>query len=226
MAAEEGGPCAISVGALRAAVTEAVREELTAGLGSIRSIVREELDRDGGSSSASSSSGEEEECPEGEERKLVICVRHDLGMSPGKVGAQVGHAVHSALREARWLDLRAWEATGSKKVCLKVASEAELLEIQAHARRLGLVSESVQDAGHTEVEPGTTTVLAVGPALAAQIDKVTGGLKPLPDPAERLARENEKLRSRAERLQRELDEAKRQRKQLAQLMRGCQRAVL
>ena len=35
----------------------------------------------------------------------------------------------------------------------------------------------VQDAGRTEVEPGTKTVLAIGPDLNSKIDEITGKLK-------------------------------------------------
>eukprot|EP00434_Breviolum_minutum_P041405 symbB.v1.2.036829.t1/scaffold5292.1/size28769/2 len=75
-------------------------------------------------------------------------------------------------------------------------------------------AESIQDAGHTEVEPGTTTVLAIGPAGGKQLDEVTGHLKTLPDRAQQLERNNKKLLERAERLQRELDEEKRKRKKM------------
>ena len=59
------------------------------------------------------------------------------------------------------------------------------------------------------MEPGTTTVLAIGPAMSSSLDKVTGHLKPLPDRAQQLERNNKKLSERAERLQKELDEEKR-----------------
>ena len=45
----------------------------------------------------------------GEDWKLLICVRHDLNMSVGKVAAQVGHAVHHAVTNSRWRDLKDWE---------------------------------------------------------------------------------------------------------------------
>merc|ERR1712232_1195238 len=109
--------------------------------------------------------GDGYEVPPHEARKLVICVRTDLGMSVGKTAAQVGHAVHSAVRKSSWQDLQAWEACGSKKVTLKVDSESELMKLRQTGRKAGLVAESIRDAGHTELEPGTTTVLAMGPAL-------------------------------------------------------------
>ena len=41
----------------------------------------------------------------------------------------------------------------------------------------GLPLFVVQDAGRTEVAPGSRTVLAVGPAPASRVDQVTGRLK-------------------------------------------------
>eukprot|EP00747_Dinoflagellata_sp_TGD_P169960 gnl/TRDRNA2_/TRDRNA2_200267_c0_seq1.p1 gnl/TRDRNA2_/TRDRNA2_200267_c0~~gnl/TRDRNA2_/TRDRNA2_200267_c0_seq1.p1 ORF type:complete len:228 (-),score=73.67 gnl/TRDRNA2_/TRDRNA2_200267_c0_seq1:22-705(-) len=195
---------------VRDATAGAVRTELAAGLGTIRQIVREELDRE--DDEDSEDDDDDEAGDEEDGWKLIICVRSDLGMTIGKTAAQVGHAVHAGLTEVKWKDLREWEAAGSKKVTLRVESEEQLLELQREARKRGLVAESVQDAGHTEVDPGTTTVLAVGPARDKDINRVTGHLRPLPDRAQQLERENKKLRDRAERLQKELDEAKRKHK--------------
>lgn len=49
--------------------------------------------------------------------------------------------------------------------------------LRAEARRQGLATYLVQDAGRTQVEPGSRTVLAIGPAPKSQIDLVTGDLK-------------------------------------------------
>jgi len=154
-----------------------------------------------------------------EERKLIICVRSDLGMTMGKVAAQVGHAVHHAIGNSRWRELRAWESIGAKKVSVKVESEEQLLELRRKARQAGLVAERIRDAGHTEVAPGTTTVLAIGPATSKEIDPITGHLRPLPDPVQAVQREAKKLREKAERLQKELDDEKKKKKQLLQLLR-------
>merc|ERR1712151_819368 len=108
---------------------------------------------------------------------------------------------------------QAWEGSGSKKVTLKVESEDQLFEIKTSARKAGLIAESIRDAGHTELEPGTTTVLAIGPALSSRIDPVTGHLKPVPDA---LKRENEKLKSQNAKLQAELEAVRKEKKALRQ----------
>ncbi|CAE7233262.1 PTRH2 [Symbiodinium necroappetens] len=189
-----------------------LRKELAAGLGSVRQIVREELDRE---SNASDTEEEEQDDEDEEEWKLIICVRHDLNMSVGKVAAQVGHAVHHSVTHSAWRDLKDWEESGSKKVTLKTESEEELQDLLEKARSKGLLAETIQDAGHTEVEPGTTTVLAIGPAPARRLDAVTGHLKPLPDRVQQIEKQNKKLLERAERLQKEVDEEKRKHKRLA-----------
>merc|ERR1711920_182771 len=124
-----------------------------------------------------------------------------------------GHAVHSAVRRSAWQELQAWESSGSKKVTLKVDSEKQLFEIKKAAREAGLIAESIRDAGHTELEPGTTTVLAVGPALDTKVDPVTGHLKPVPDT---LKRDNEKLRAQNAKLQAELDSVRKEKKAMRQ----------
>eukprot|EP00930_Biecheleria_cincta_P079215 TRINITY_DN66979_c0_g1_i1.p1 TRINITY_DN66979_c0_g1~~TRINITY_DN66979_c0_g1_i1.p1 ORF type:complete len:234 (+),score=60.97 TRINITY_DN66979_c0_g1_i1:29-703(+) len=199
---------------VREACAEAVREELKTGLGTIRQIVREELDRDSDEEGDDSESDESDEGDGEDAWKLIICVRHDLSMSVGKVAAQVGHAVHYAVTNCRWRDLQAWERCGSKKVSVKIDSEDQLFELKRQAEAKGIQAHDIQDAGHTEVAPGTTTVLALGPALARRLDAITGDLRPLPDRAQQFERESKKLRERAERLQKELDAAKRDKKKL------------
>lgn len=111
--------------------------------------------------------------------KQVIVVRADLGMSPGKLATQVAHGAVIAFERARkehseWAE--AWLREGQKKAVVKVPGDGELREFRKRAEELGLPSELIQDAGLTELPPGTTTVLSVGPAPAELVDKVTGGL--------------------------------------------------
>ena len=46
----------------------------------------------------------------------------------------------------------------------------------SRAKKAGLVCQLVTDAGHTEIPPGTETVVGIGPGPRAEIDKITGQL--------------------------------------------------
>lgn len=56
-------------------------------------------------------------------------------------------------------------------------SEEALKEVAKQARAVGLLANTIQDAGRTQIEPGSKTVCAVGPGPAPLIDQVTGHLK-------------------------------------------------
>ncbi|MBA4452373.1 MAG: peptidyl-tRNA hydrolase [Nitrosopumilaceae archaeon] len=113
------------------------------------------------------------------EVKQVIAVRTDLGMGKGKIAAQVGHACvlgaeHVRKSHPEWFEQ--WWA-GQEKVVVKVSGIKELQEIKKHAIDLNLPWSEVSDAGHTQLAPGTTTCISIGPAPENLIDKVTGELK-------------------------------------------------
>ena len=111
--------------------------------------------------------------------KQVIAVRADLKMSKGKLAVQVAHGAIAAAERSRkekrdWFD--AWLSEGQKKVVVEVVDDEELRRLQEQADGLGIPNELIQDAGLTELPPGATTVLALGPAPNEVIDKVTRGL--------------------------------------------------
>ena len=108
--------------------------------------------------------------------KQVIVARADLGMGEGKLAAQVAHASLQAYEEADARDQREWKGSGQKKVVLQASGESELFELAERARLEGVPHAIVRDAGHTELEPGTVTTLAVGPAPDDHVDTVTGHL--------------------------------------------------
>lgn len=56
-------------------------------------------------------------------------------------------------------------------------SEDALKEVAKQARAKGILANIVQDAGRTQVEPGSRTVCAIGPGPAPLLDQVTGHLK-------------------------------------------------
>lgn len=108
--------------------------------------------------------------------KQVIVARTDLDLGPGKLAAQVAHAAVSAAEAADPADKRDWLDSGQQKVVLKVDDLDTLHELFEDASRRGLPAKLVKDAGRTELEPGTTTVVGIGPASADRIDAVTGHL--------------------------------------------------
>ena len=111
------------------------------------------------------------------EYKQCIIIRDDLKLSKGKLAVQVAHAAVSAAEWASRSDLENWKEGGQKKVVLRVEKLQDLFELKEKARREGLSTALITDAGLTEIAPGTVTVLGIGPARADYIDKVTGNLK-------------------------------------------------
>lgn len=116
------------------------------------------------------------------EYKQAIIVRMDLKMSKGKLAAQVAHAsVDAALKVLKENEksFKAWKRGGMKKVVLRVNSLKEMIAIKHKAERSGLKTALIQDAGLTELKPGTKTVLGVGPASEKDINKICEKLKTL-----------------------------------------------
>lgn len=60
---------------------------------------------------------------------------------------------------------------------MQTKSLDEVKELMGKARGLGVTAEVIQDAGRTQIDPGSLTVLGVGPAPKSVVDKVTGHLK-------------------------------------------------
>lgn len=120
--------------------------------------------------------------------KQVIVVRRDLKMRRGKEIAQGSHASMAFLlarfRTRGSVDLasfdehvRRWMLAHCAKICVRVDSEAELLDVHARAQAAGIESHLVRDAGHTEFGGvPTLTCCAIGPDESSKIDAVTGGL--------------------------------------------------
>ena len=116
-------------------------------------------------------------------------MRHDLKMRRGKQIAQGSHASMAFLTrrlqkhgqlstddfsvaEQTWLD------ASFAKICCRVNSEEELLQIRDKAIEAGLEVHLITDSGKTEFHGvPTNTCLAIGPDEAEKINKVTGHLE-------------------------------------------------
>ncbi|CAH4028026.1 peptidyl-tRNA hydrolase 2, mitochondrial-like [Pieris brassicae] len=114
------------------------------------------------------------------EYKLILVVRTDLGMSKGKIAAQCGHAAVGAYEKALKRDpegLKSWQMTGQAKVAVKTDSVDEIKQIADNAKKMGIITSMIRDAGRTQIAPNSITVLGIGPAPKNVVDKVTGHLK-------------------------------------------------
>uniref|UniRef100_A0A8C9RN23 Peptidyl-tRNA hydrolase 2, mitochondrial n=1 Tax=Scleropages formosus TaxID=113540 RepID=A0A8C9RN23_SCLFO len=124
--------------------------------------------------------GETSMMGESGEFKMVLVVRNDLKMGKGKVAAQCSHAAVSAYKQVQRRNpelLKQWEYCGQPKVVVKAPDEDSLHELLNHAKELGLVVSLIQDAGRTQIAPGSRTVLGIGPGPADLVDTVTRSLK-------------------------------------------------
>ncbi|RMZ86291.1 hypothetical protein DV736_g6483, partial [Chaetothyriales sp. CBS 134916] len=117
-----------------------------------------------------------------DEVKLVLVTRTDLGMTKGKIAAQCGHATLAcykalAATPAHAPLLRRWEGAGQPKIALQAKGGQDQLEtLLGQAISLGLCAKVIRDAGRTQIEAGSMTVLGIlGPKSV--VDQVTGELK-------------------------------------------------
>jgi peptidyl-tRNA hydrolase, PTH2 family len=110
---------------------------------------------------------------------MILVVRGELRLTAGKAAVQ---AAHAAVMLVRWAEthataeLDAWLAEGQRKVALDVTTLADMEEIQRKARAAGIPTVWVEDAGFTEVPPGTRTCLGLGPAPDSRLDPITRAL--------------------------------------------------
>jgi PTH2 family peptidyl-tRNA hydrolase len=115
-----------------------------------------------------------------DEYKQVILVRTDLKMGTGKKCAQSCHASLTSADLVRVKNKEVWKRwknEGQKKVILKISGMEELREIVSKLEKNKIPFFLVRDAGLTQLPPGTTTALGIGPALSKTLDKITGDLK-------------------------------------------------
>lgn len=127
--------------------------------------------------------------------KQIIVMRDDLNMRKGKMTAQGAHASMAVLlnqgsfieaaADSRFVlefdtnsPLHQWLTGAFTKICVRVSSEEQLVEVYEAARDRGLPCALITDSGKTEFNGvPTKTCCAIGPALAEDLQPITGELK-------------------------------------------------
>ncbi|MCH1540997.1 MAG: aminoacyl-tRNA hydrolase [Candidatus Poseidonia sp.] len=120
--------------------------------------------------------------PKDELPSMALIVRQDLGLSTGKTAVQCAHAAVQCTLVARKSASRLferWRAGGARKISLTTKDVESLHRLASAAQQANLIFHLVVDAGHTEVAPGTVTVLGIGPAPRRALDAIVGELSTL-----------------------------------------------
>lgn len=104
----------------------------------------------------------------GVRQKQVIILRNDIDMSTGKAIAQACHASAAATRHA--------DGSGVEKKIVVKGDKQTLENKKREAKEQNIPHQQINDAGKTELQSGTATALAIGPAKHKKVDKITGEL--------------------------------------------------
>ena len=116
--------------------------------------------------------------------KMVFLVRQDLKMKAGKIAAQVAHAAiglyddiifGNNIYQKEALDI--WVNYGQKKIVLRVPNLDTMMNAYTQCKKENIATCLITDAGLTQVEPMTKTVLGIGPDKSEKINKITGAFK-------------------------------------------------
>lgn len=120
--------------------------------------------------------------------KQAIIIRRDLKMRRGKEIAQGSHASMAFLTKRITTSTnhailtlseaeKEWLNSGTKKIVLQAPTETDLIDLQDHAKQLGLETNLIVDHGLTEFNGvPTITALAIGPGPEGAINLVTAAL--------------------------------------------------
>jgi peptidyl-tRNA hydrolase, PTH2 family len=88
-----------------------------------------------------------------------------------------GIAAAQYMRDHDPITFQLWQEYGEPIIVVRANTQEELEDAEQRARARAVPTFPIRDAGRTEVDPGTLTVMAVGPGPAPRIDQVTGKLK-------------------------------------------------
>jgi len=103
---------------------------------------------------------------------IMYLIVHELGMSTGKIAAQVGHAVglmyikymkyHDLLSDEKLKIWEEWQDGDFRKVTL-TANDSKWNKLKEQLLNCGINYAMVVDAGYTEIPLGSETVISIWP---------------------------------------------------------------
>jgi PTH2 family peptidyl-tRNA hydrolase len=121
--------------------------------------------------------------------KQVIVLRTDLNMRKGKMAAQAAHASMKVFFDRMYSmdterfilnvtpEMKDWIQGRFTKIVVGVPSLEKLIQVKSEAEAVGIPCALIEDCGVTEFHGVTTaTAVAVGPAEATIVDRITGDL--------------------------------------------------
>ncbi|XP_017754076.1 PREDICTED: peptidyl-tRNA hydrolase 2, mitochondrial-like [Eufriesea mexicana] len=116
-----------------------------------------------------------------ERYKMVLVVRSDISMGKGKTAAQCAHAAVECCRQiltnTEYVYMyESWLLQGQPKIVVRIPNEEQLMSLAYQARKAGLIISIIKDAGNTQLLPGTTSTLGIGPGPKQLIDNLTSKL--------------------------------------------------
>ncbi len=99
-------------------------------------------------------------------------------MPVGKSSAQCAHAAVDVVLKSKRKKVDEWlKKSSGKKVVLAVKDNKELIKFNQLAKKEGLTTALIKDAGKTFFKKPTITCLGIGPDKEEKIDKITKILK-------------------------------------------------
>lgn len=106
-----------------------------------------------------------------DELKIWIVVRNDLKMPTGKLLAQAGHAVASAMVAAGPERVTEYMSHNQPKIAVKVKNLLALERAYKESQDAGLPCAFIVDEGRTVFGEPTPTVVGIGPCYYVDLPK-------------------------------------------------------
>lgn len=91
---------------------------------------------------------------------MYIIANKGLGMSPGKLAAQVAHAAVRSAWNDEHANVKEWLSKGETKIVLEARDTEHLMTAERYLGEHGVVTHLVIDEGRTEIPAHSPTALA------------------------------------------------------------------